>query len=179
MMTYAYSTPTHFAPVVCRMTLPDDAPRDKDGLLDSRVVGRFIREKILEKGWTFTDFANRVDLTPTYLSAMLAGRNNLARSNHFKVIAAELGLSRDEVEYINPNIIWVHPDAERFAPMVAPAPERPLPPALLSAMEIVNKMGQNLTEKDVRALLPKGLDGKGPQTEAEWVEFLLFVKKWL
>ena len=157
----------------------DTAPeRDKDGVLESKAVGRFIKAKIAEAGLSYTQVADRLNLQPSYLSHMLAGRDNIGRSVHFKPLAELLRLSVDEIQHINPNILMVHPDA---APQpVATQTERPTPAALIKALQAVHAMGlgKNISEADLPRLLPRGLDGKGPQTEGDWVKFLLLVDEW-
>ncbi|MCY1703654.1 helix-turn-helix domain-containing protein [Deinococcus sp. SL84] len=150
--------------------------RDRDGILESKTVGRFFKARIKEKGLSYTQLADKLGITPSYLSHLLAGRNNIGRSIHFKPLVAELGLSPEEIEHINPNVIIVSPEALDSKP----EPPAELPPELLAAMSKVHRMGlaQAVTEANLPYLLPRGLDGKGPKTEADWMKYLVLVDDW-
>jgi transcriptional regulator with XRE-family HTH domain len=52
------------------------------------LIGRAIREKRLEKGWTQEDLANSSGLHPSYVGGIERGQRNLGLINFFKIAKA-------------------------------------------------------------------------------------------
>lgn len=156
-----------------------DDTREKDGLLDSRLAGAFIRAKMEEKGIQIQQMADKLGIgNPSQLSNLLAGRSNIARSSYFRAIAQELRLTMDEIEYLNPNVIFTHPDTPRLpAAYFTAQTMKELPEELQAAAQAMRGLGYNLPDSTVRRLLPQGLDGKSPQTKEQWMDFLLAMRQ--
>uniref|UniRef100_UPI00403F2E6A helix-turn-helix domain-containing protein n=1 Tax=Deinococcus sp. VB142 TaxID=3112952 RepID=UPI00403F2E6A len=162
-----------------RSGTPTDSSRECDGLLDSREAGAFIRARMDAKGMQVQQLADRLNMgSPSQLSNLLAGRQNVARSKYFRNIVDELGLTPSEIEHLNPNIIFVHPDAPRH-PVSTPERPQDLPPELRVAAKLMGELGYNLSEDTIRRLIPRELVAEGPQTREDWLDFLLGMRRFL
>lgn len=142
--------------------------RDKNGLLDPREAGNFIRAILDERGIQVQQLAERTTVPdPDYLSNLLSGRINIAKSKHFPSIARELGLTADDVAYINPNLIIqvAAPDENQ---------SRPLPEALQEASERYGDTHRALKNPSILQQLAavRHWDG-GPRTPEDWVDFYI------
>jgi len=153
------------------------ATRDKDGVLDAREAGKFIREKLRAKGWQVQQLAERTTVSdPDYLSNMLSGRVNVAKSRHLKSIARELGLTPSEIEHLNPNLVInltamddAHPARETETLEVAPA--------LQEAVELFSPRFPEIGEERWLRFLMDTDFREEPETPEDWLSVFLALRK--
>lgn len=164
--------------------------RDKDGILDSREAGAFLREILTERGMQIQQLAEKSTVSdPDYLSNLLSGRINVGRSKHFPSIARALGLNAEDVAYINPNlIVQVAPlPGNAFPPVPPVVPFRETPITIpRELLEMVEKYGDSYpvlkTEQMQRMLAaPRNFGGAevGPQTAEDWFDYWMANKRFL
>lgn len=74
-------------------------------ITDSREAGRFLKQKIKEKGFLIKDVAERISADPSYMSHLLSGRVSVVDSEYFAPMVKLLGLTIEEVKALNPSAV--------------------------------------------------------------------------
>ncbi|MFB9991266.1 helix-turn-helix domain-containing protein [Deinococcus oregonensis] len=164
--------------------------RDKDGVLDSREAGTFLREILTERGLQIQQLAELTSVPdPDYLSNLLSGRINVGKSKHFASIARALGLTAEDVEYINPNlIVQVAEKKSRGGPPIPPVvPHRETPVVIPRELqEVIDEYGEDypeLLDPTIQRIIaaPRNFGGpdNGPQTAKDWFEYFLVSRRYI
>lgn len=165
------------------LELPMTETRDKDGILDAREAGAFLRAKLVEKGWQIQQLAERTTVPdPDYLSNLLSGRINPAKSKHLKSIAAALDLTPDDIRYLNPNLI-IEVVTQRTTDDVTqvdlPIRDEDWPPGLREMIEQYSPVFEELRDTDWQmSLLTARFRGPGPQTVDDWLDYFRLVRRY-
>lgn len=161
--------------------------RDKDGVLDSREAGAFLREILTERGLQIQQLAELTTVPdPDYLSNLLSGRINVGKSKHFPSIAKALGLNAEDVAYINPNLIVQVAASAGPGPLPSVVPFRDtrvvIPKELQRMIDNNAHRYPQLLDDSLQRILaaPRNFGGpqNGPQTEDEWLEYWQMNRRW-
>lgn len=160
--------------------------RDKDGVLDAREAGKFLRDILEERGMQIQQLAEKTTVPdPDYLSNLLSGRVNVGKSKHFPSIARALGLNAEDVAYINPNL---------FVQVTSYGNGAPIPPVVrhadpLGHIHVPQELEAALSKYGAALGIPKNIDlrhyiprfeaGTGPETEEDWQDWLMDNRRWL
>jgi len=164
--------------------------RDKDGVLDSREAGAFVRQVLIDRGMQIQQLAEKTTVPdPDYLSNLLSGRINIGKSKHFPSIARALGLNSEDIAYVNPNlIVQVIQERAPGSPDVPPVvPFRDTPVVIPKELQqVIDEHGDRYPElKDptIQRIIaaPRNFGGpdNGPQTVEDWYEYFLLTRRYL
>ncbi|AFZ66100.1 helix-turn-helix domain-containing protein [Deinococcus peraridilitoris] len=146
--------------------IPMAEARDKDGVLDAREAGKFLRDRLQDKGWQIQQLAERTTVPdPDYLSNLLSGRINAAKSKHLKSIAQALDLNAEDIRYLNPNLVV------DIAPPQGRKMLYPIPEALQDAIDRYSERAPDLLKpKWQQYLASMRFRGSRPQTAEDWYD---------
>ena len=164
--------------------------RDKDGVLDSREAGAFIRQVLTDRGMQIQHLAAKTTVPdPDYLSNLLSGRINVGKSKHFASIARALDLNVEDIAYINPNlVVQVVQQSAPGAPPVAPVVAFRDTPVVIpkELQQVIDEHGDRypeLRDPTVQKIIaaPRNFGGpdNGPQTVEDWYEYFLLTRRYL
>ncbi|MDV6376454.1 helix-turn-helix domain-containing protein [Deinococcus arenicola] len=125
---------------------------------------------------------------PSYLSHMANGRVNWVEGDYFRPLSEALGLSKEEIRELKPEIIWEDRSPTRPGPPIPPVVpfrETPIsiPPELLQMVEKHGDAYPVLKTAQMQRMLaaPRNFGGAevGPQTAEDWFDYWMANKRFL
>lgn len=151
-------------------------------ITDPRDAGKFIRERIKEKGMLIKDVAEKISADPSYMSHLLSGRVSVADSDYFGPLVRLLDLSVEEIRSLKPEAvveISARPLSAAAQGYRIPRPARPIPEALQEAARLYGHLPafEGLTERRWQEFMTNVSRHRTPTTAEEWMQEFAALKK--
>jgi len=170
--------------------LPEAANMATKNWLPPGDAGGIIKKARERSGLTQDQVAEGLGVDKSYISKLESGLHHAGRSKYFPQLVGVLSLTESEIRELNPSAVFVLPDQEErysngspIKPVVQWADDETLMEIPETLQRVLDRLSKDYTEladtRSVKSILPRFLDGGGPQTEEEWRDYILGNLRWI